>query len=141
MPRRPTLELIVLIAALLADVAVLLYVRDSGARVSLGLLLVALIVWSSARVGVVELVTQSPAERVQKRRFTRLRSQVQQLLDEIRRLNWMAVDAERGFRSREKALQEMDMIEERLKNLIQEIRGTAGQMELQGEDEEEPATS
>ncbi|UCF20076.1 MAG: hypothetical protein JSU87_01305 [Gemmatimonadota bacterium] len=138
MPRRPTLELIVLIAALLADVVVLLYVRDSGARVSLGLLLVALIVWASARVGVVELVTQSPAERVQKRRFTRLRSQVQQLLDEIRRLNWMAVDAERGFRSREKALQEMDMIEERLKNLIQEIRSTAGHMELEGE-EEEPA--
>jgi hypothetical protein len=102
-----------------------------------------LIVWASARVGVVELVTQSPAERVQKRRFTRLRAQVQQLLDEIRRLNWMAVDAERGFRSREKALQEMDMIEERLKNLIQEIRSTAGQMELDVEEEEEgePAAS
>ncbi len=57
----------------------------------------------------------------------RLRSQVQQLLAEIRRLNWMAVDAERGFRSRKQATQEMDLIEERLKQLIAEVRGLAGQ--------------
>ncbi|UCC48045.1 MAG: hypothetical protein JSV41_11275 [Gemmatimonadota bacterium] len=145
MPRRPTLEGVILIAAVVAEVAVLLAVEDRMARVSLGLLLLAPIVWASARVGVLELVTQSPAERVHKRRFVRLRSQVQQLLDEIRRLNWMAVDAERGFRSREKALQEMDRIEERLKELIADIRSTAGQIspadeEVEGEGEEAVAT-
>jgi signal transduction histidine kinase len=136
MPRRPTLEVVILIAALIADAAVLYFGRDAAARLSLGLLLLAPIVWASARLGVVELIMQSPAERVQKRRFVRLRSQVQQLLDEIRRLNWMAVDAERGFRSREKALDEMDAIEDRLKTLIQEIRSTAGHMELEVEETE-----
>lgn len=144
MPRRPTLEAAILFIALAAVVAVLLAVEEPMARLALGLLLLAPIVWASARLGVVELVTQSPAERVHKRRFVRLRSQVQQLLDEIRRLNWMAVDAERGFRSREKALAEMDRIEERLKDLIAEIRTTAGQIspsdeEVEGEGEEAAA--
>jgi signal transduction histidine kinase len=139
MPRRPTLEVVILVAALIADAAVLYFGSDAAARLSLGLLLLAPIVWASARLGVVELIMQSPAERVQKRRFVRLRSQVQQLLDEIRRLNWMAVDAERGFRSREKALDEMDAIEDRLKTLIQEIRSTAGQMELEVEETEAAA--
>jgi hypothetical protein len=134
MPRRPTLEVVVLVASLLADAAVLYFAEEPAARLSLGLLLLAPIVWSSARLGVVELVTQSPADKVHKRRFVQLRSQVGQLLDEIRRLNWMAVDAERGFRSREAALQEMDRIEGRLKELIEEIRVTAGQMSAeQGE--------
>ncbi|NIQ97626.1 MAG: hypothetical protein GWN87_28225 [Desulfuromonadales bacterium] len=134
MPRRPTLEVVVLVASLLADAAVLYFAEEPAARLSLGLLLLAPIVWSSARLGVVELVTQSPADKVHKRRFVQLRSQVGQLLDEIRRLNWMAVDAERGFRSREAALQEMDRIEGRLKELIEEIRDTAGQMSAeQGE--------
>lgn len=134
MPRRPTLEVVVLVFSLLADAAVLYFAEEPAARLSLGLLLLAPIVWSSARLGVVELVTQSPADKVHKRRFVQLRSQVGQLLDEIRRLNWMAVDAERGFRSREAALQEMDRIEGRLKDLIQEIRVTAGQMSAEQEE-------
>ncbi|NIN72374.1 MAG: hypothetical protein GTO46_10755 [Gemmatimonadetes bacterium] len=134
MPRRPTLEVVVLVTSLLADAAVLYFAEEPAARLSLGLLLLAPIVWSSARLGVVELVTQSPADKVHKRRFVQLRSQVGQLLDEIRRLNWMAVDAERGFRSREAALKEMDRIEGRLKELIEEIRVTAGQMSAEQEE-------
>ncbi|UCC71212.1 MAG: hypothetical protein JSV86_12555 [Gemmatimonadota bacterium] len=134
MPRRPTLEVVVLIIALLADAAVLYFGNEPAARLSLGLLLLAPIVWASARLGVVELVTQSPSDKVHKRRFVRLRAQVQQLLDEIRRLNWMAVDAERGFRSRETAAREMDKIEGRLKALIEDIRGTAGQMSAENEE-------
>jgi hypothetical protein len=133
MPRRPTLEVVVLVVSLLADAAVLYFADEPAARLSLGLLLLAPIVWAAARLGVVELVTQSPSDKVHKRRFVALRGQVGQLLDEIRRLNWMAVDAERGFRSREAALQEMDRIEGRLKALIQEIRITAGQMSAEQE--------
>jgi hypothetical protein len=55
------------------------------------------------------------------------------LLAEIRRLNWIAVDVERGFRTRDRALREMDAIEERLRGLIAEIRGTAGQMSDESE--------
>ncbi len=125
---RPNLEAVVLIAALIANILVLILLDDVAGRLTLGLLLLAPIVWASARLGVVELLTQSESDKVHKRRFTRLRGQVQQLLDEIRRLNWMAVDAERGFRSREKAMLEMDVIEGRLKEIIAQIRSTAGQM-------------
>lgn len=126
--RRPTLELISLLFLAAAEGVVLFYLRDPALRLSAGILLLAPIVWLSSRLGLSDLISQSPSARVHKRRFTRLRGQVQQLLDEIRRLNWMAVDVERGFRSREKALQEMDVIEVRLRELIQEIRTTAGHM-------------
>ena len=146
MPTRASLELIALLAALIGDAYVLVFVDDPWRRLLLGLLLLAVIVWSSARIGVLDLITGAPAEPVYKRRFVRLRGQVQQLLDEIRRLNWMAVDVERGFRSRDAAVQEMDVIEERLKKIIEEIRGTAGQMsselgeESGPEEEESPAS-
>ncbi|NIQ55088.1 MAG: hypothetical protein GWN71_17355 [Gammaproteobacteria bacterium] len=78
-------------------------------------------------------MTESREDRVHRRRFVRLRAQVQQLLDEIRRLNWMAVDAERGFRDRETAAEEMDAIEDRLKDMIADIRSTAGQMTPESE--------
>jgi hypothetical protein len=132
MPRRIQVEFIVLLLAVAGNGVVLYFVQDPAARLSLGLLALALIVWMSGRLGVGDLVAQ-PADKVHKRRFVRLRGQVQQLLDEIRRLNWMAVDAERGFRSREKALREMDSIEGRLKELIEEIRSTAGQMSASSE--------
>lgn len=138
MPTRPSLELMALLAALIADALVLVFVDDPWGRLLLGLLLLAVIVWSSARIGVLDLITGSPTEPVYKRRFVRLRGQVQQLLDEIRRLNWMAVDVERGFRSRDTAAQEMDVIEARLKTIIEEIRGTAGQLSSELEEESGP---
>ncbi len=133
MPLRPALDILVLIAALVGEGVVLYFVESPATRLSLGLLLLAPIVWTSSRIGLLELITHSAAERVYKRRFIRLRAQVQQLLDEIRRLNWMAVDAARGFRDRDNALQEMDIIETRLKELVQQIRRTAGQISAEGE--------
>lgn len=133
MSSRPTAEFFLLIAAAVGEAVVLYFVDDPITRLGAGLFLLAPIVWSAARVGVMDLISQTPAERVQKRRFVLLRSQVQQLLDEIRRLNWMAVDAERGFRNREAASREMDAIEGRLKALIEQIRSTAGQMSAEEE--------
>ena len=70
-PRRATLEAIVLVAALIGDAAVLYFGEEPTVRLSLGLLLLATIVWASSRLGVVDLVTQTPAERVHKRRCSR----------------------------------------------------------------------
>lgn len=125
---RPIADGFILIAAVIADAAVLYFLSDSMMRLSLGLVLLGLIVWAAGRLGVVELLSRLPSDRVHERRFVMLRSQVKQLLAEIRRLNWMAVDAERGFRSREAAMREMDGIEQRLKDIIHQIRTTAGQM-------------
>jgi hypothetical protein len=126
MPTRTTLELIVLLAAILGEAFILYFGVDPLLRLIVGLLLLALIVWVSARIGVADILIQSPPDTIHKRRFGLLRAQVQQLLAEIRRLNWIAVDVERGFRTRDRALSEMDAIEERLRSLIAEIRGTAG---------------
>lgn len=133
MPLRPALDILVLISALVGEGFVLYFTQSPATRLSLGLLLLAPIVWTSSRIGLLELITHTAAERVYKRRFIRLRAQVQQLLDEIRRLNWMAVDAARGFRDRDNALEEMDSIEARLKELVQQIRRTAGQISAEGE--------
>jgi len=127
MPSRTTLELILLLAAIAGEAFVLYFAADPLLRLIVGLLLLAVIVWASARIGLVDILSQSPPETIHKRRFGLLRTQVQQLLAEIRRLNWIAVDVERGFRTRDRALREMDAIEERLRGLIAEIRGTAGQ--------------
>lgn len=141
MAARAIIEPLVLIAAAVADAAVLFLVDDSTWRLALGLFLLAVIIWSSARIGVADFASKPPADHVYRRRFVALRSQVQQLLDEIRRMNWMAVDAERGFRERDEALREMDSIAQRLKEMIEDIRRTAGQMsteaeaELEGESE------
>lgn len=128
MPTRTTLERIVLVAALIGEALVLYFAADPLLRLVVGLLLLAIIVWASARIGVADILSQSPPETIHKRRFGLLRAQVQQLLAEIRRLNWIAVDVERGFRTRDRALRDMDTIEERLRGLIAEIRSTAGQM-------------
>lgn len=128
MPTRTTLERIVLVAALIGEALVLYFAADPLLRLVVGLLLLAIIVWASARIGVADILSQSPPETIHKRRFGLLRAQVQQLLAEIRRLNWIAVDIERGFRTRDRALRDMDTIEERLRGLIAEIRSTAGQM-------------
>ncbi len=48
-------------------------------------------------------------------------------LEEIKRLNWLAVDADRGTRDRDELLREMDAIEDRLNGMIEGIREVAGQ--------------
>lgn len=119
------LQLIALFSAFLLEAAVLYFPADPNLRLFVGLLLILPITWIVARTGVVEMIVDLP-DAVKKRRFTGLRKHVMQLLDEIRRLNWMAVDAERGFRSHDDAMREMDAIEERLQAIISEIRRTAG---------------
>jgi hypothetical protein len=140
---RALLDSILLVAAVVGESAALYFVDDPSWRLALGLLALAVVVWSAARVGVTDFLSRSPVDHVYQRRFIRLRSQVQTLLDEIRRMNWMAVDAERGFRDREEALREMDSIVHRLKDLVEDIRRTAGQMSPDAETaaEDEPTAS
>lgn len=133
---RASLELLLLVTALIAQGIILYTMNDPQLRLVFGLLLLAVIVWSAARLSVLELLPDRSGRKINQRRFVRLRSQVGVLLDEIRRLNWMAVDAERGFRSREGATREMDRIEGRLKELIEEIRSVAGEVSLEEEVEE-----
>lgn len=60
------------------------------------------------------------------RRYNRLRGVVSIFIDEVKRLNWLSVDAKRGLREEAKVDSEMDLIEERLHFLIGEMRSVAG---------------
>ncbi len=127
---RLTPEVFLLFAGCLGEVLVLLLVEDTRVRVLLGLLLLALVVWSSARLGPITRATESLRDVIPTRRYLQLRSNVQQLLAEIRRLNWLTVDTERGFRSRAQAREEIKSIESRLRKLLDQIVHSAGQEAL-----------
>ena len=121
-----TLQLVALFAAFLVEAAVLYFVDNPMARAVAGVLLIFPILWIVAHTKTAEMTAEFP-DSDKKRHFKGLRARVAQLLDEIRRLNWMAVDAERGFRDHDKAMSEMDRIERHLKEIISEIRSAAGQ--------------
>ena len=122
-----------LFTALLLEAAVIYFLDDRSLRLSVGLALLLLIVWMFARTQVAEAISDLPIPR--KRQYPKMRAQVVLLLAEVRRLNWMAVDEDRGFRGRDEAVAEMDAIEGRMRDLITEIRREAGRAsnELQTE--------
>ena len=135
MPRAPKAVLLgVLFAALLLEGAVLYFMEDRTVRLYVGLALFLLIGWMLASAEVAEVIHGLP-EKFKQRRYPRMRARVKLLLAEVRRLNWMAVDGHRGFRERKDAVAEMDAIEERMKDLVSEIRAEAGVVS----DEPDPA--
>ena len=134
-----TLQLFALFTAFLVEAAVVYLVDDPMTRVLAGTILILPIVWIVARTDVVEMIKEIP-DAAKERRFTGLRAKVMQLLTEIRRLNWLAVDAERGFRNEQEAMREMDRIENRLKEIISEIRGAAGQSDARSDSDTDAET-
>jgi hypothetical protein len=127
----------VLGVALIAHAAVLYYGPNPATRLGLGLLLLALIMWLSARLGVVSRIAQSLSKGYKRRQFIKLRATVDQFLDEVRRLNWAAAGAQRGFRSADEARKDLDAVESRLHELVGHIRASAGYASPQ-EDQGDP---
>ncbi len=126
MPRAPKVVLLgVLSAALLLEGAVLYFMEDPTLRLYVGLALFLLIGWMLASTQVAEVIGDLP-ERIRQRRHPKMRAQVRLLLAEVSRLNGMAVDGRRGFRERKEAVAEMDASEERMRDLVSEIRREAG---------------
>ncbi len=119
-------------AALLAEAAILYYLDDPTIRLGAGLALLAAIVWLSAKVGVVSRIQQTLVRGFKRRRYLELRRLVDRFLADVRRLNWLAAGAERGFQTRSVADREIDTIEKRLHGLIKEIREAAGQASPEG---------
>jgi hypothetical protein len=137
MSRAPKIVLLgVLFAALLLEGAVLYFMEDRTTRLYVGLGLFLLVGWMLASPQMEEVIREMP-ERIRQRKYPRMRQQVQLLLAEVRRLNWMAVDGHRGFRNRDEAVAEMDAIEERMKDLVRNIRLEAG-VESEPDQESKP---
>ncbi len=128
---RQIVETIVLIGAIAAQAAVVYGVTDSVSRVVAGALLLAVIMAVTVRLAKVEVTSQVadewvPNKRYHKRRYLRLRGTLERFIEEVRRLNRVAVDAHRGFRSRDSAQVEMERIETQLVGMVREFREAAG---------------
>jgi hypothetical protein len=128
-PRHTTQAIIlasVLAIAVIANAAVLYFGTNPTTRLGLGLLLLALMMWLAARLGVVSRIAQSLSRGYKRRRYIKLRGVVDQFLEEVRRLNWAASGAERGFRSKDEAIKDLEAMEDRLHALVKQIRVSAG---------------
>ena len=125
--------LAVLIAAVLLDSVVLYFPVEAAPRLIIGLLLVPIILWAGIRFEVTALMANQSHWASRGRVFRELRSQVVLLLEQVRRLNWIAVDAERGFRNQDDAMREMDEIEGEIREIITDVRRAAGRPTLEPE--------
>lgn len=124
---RVVVFILLLVAATVAELAVLAFVADRVLRATGGLVLMAVIVWAAMELGAVRVLQVRSRAYAPERRFHRLRAQVQELLEEVRRLNWVAVIGEGGFQSREAAEQEREALERRLHELVDAITEAVGQ--------------
>ncbi len=128
MSRSQAFSLAAILMASVATNGLILFFGDGPIqRFSLGMLLLGPIVWTSARLGVVERLRRRWADREYRRRFIPLRVQVDILMREIRRLNWTALDARRGIREEAAVNAEMDAIEGNLVDIVKRLRTVAGE--------------
>ena len=116
----------IMLLGVVGEALVLFLGTDPVFRLRVGMFLLALIAWPlfyAARrfpAGDAVLAEQP------RRRFSRLRRWTRELLREISHLNWTVIDVDRGFRTREAAKIEIDAIETRLHEIIEEIKDAAG---------------
>ena len=125
-PWSRSLYLTVLMASVLADASILYFPMDQAPRVIIGLLILPVMLWAGIRLEAMAMLTNQDRWASRGRVFRELRSQVVMLLEHVRRLNWIAVDAERGFRDRDDAMREMDAIEDEIRDMISDVRRAAG---------------
>ncbi len=95
-------------------------------RVLVAALLLVPIIYAADGLGIASMLNVLPERRVRHRRFGVLRSEVMQLLDVVRRLNWLNFDLERGVRKEEVVKAEIALAERRLREILSEIRSAAG---------------
>ena len=124
--RSKLLYTLVLITAFFLDAVVIFVFTDAMLRVILGLLFLLPIIWAADALGIADVISDLPRTKVRHRQFGALRSHVRLLLDVVRRMNWLAVDLERGIRSPSEVEEELDGAYERLKEIVEEIRSSAG---------------
>ena len=131
--RSKLLYIVVLVMALLLDAVVIYVFTDPLARVTVGLLFLLPILWAADALGIADVISDLPATRIHHRQYGALRSHVRLLLDVVRRLNWLAVDLERGIRSEDDVREEMNQAHDRLKEIVEGIRDTAGRASVDAE--------
>ena len=109
-----------------AEAIVLYWVDDRELRLSLGLLLLVLVYWAANRLAVAERARDLLTPPLHPRRFHRLRADVVRLLEEIRRLNQLAVDRDAAVGDVEETAREMQAVERWLGDHIGRIGESVG---------------
>ena len=84
------------------------------------------IIYAADGLGIPRVLNGLPARTIRDRQFSVLRSEARQLLDVVRRLNWLTVDLERGVRNENDGKAEIAAAERRLDVILDEIRSAAG---------------
>lgn len=124
---RPKLfYIVVLVTAFFLDAIVSYVFTNAVMRVAFGLVILFPIVWAADALGIAHKFSDLPKTRTRHRQYRALRSNVVLLIDVVKRLNWLAVDLERGIRDRDEVTKEMEQAYELLKEILEEIRDTAG---------------
>ncbi len=119
-------HVIVLLFALVLG-AVAMYVEMNPLfRVLVSAFLLVPIIYGAEGLGIPKMLNVLPDPSVRHRRFGVLRSEVIQLLDLVRRLNWLNFDLERGTRNEDDVKVEIALAERRLDEILTEIRSVAG---------------
>ena len=95
-------------------------------RVLVAAFLLIPIIYAAEGLGISKLMSALPDPSVRHRRFGDLRSEVIQLLDLVRRLNWLNFDLERGGRNEDDVKAEIASAETRLDEIFAEIQNAAG---------------
>ena len=124
--RSKLLYTVVLIAVFFLDAMVIYVFTDPVMRVTLALLFLLPIVWAADALGIADMISDLPRTQVRHRQCGALRSNVGQILDVVRRLNWLSVDLKRGIRPEDEVKEEMDQAYGRLQSIVDEIRDTVG---------------
>ena len=119
-------HLVVLVLSLFLGAAAMYIDIAPWIRVLIAALLLFPIIYASDGLGIAPMLNVLPDRRIRNRRFGILRSEVMQLLDVVRRLNWLTVDLERGVRNEDDVKAEIAVAEQRLDQILTEIRGAAG---------------
>jgi len=124
--RSKLLNNVLLFLAVVLDAAVLTLVSNLWIRLGVGLWLLLVIIVLASQLELGRLLGLLPQAGQRPRRFALLRSTVTVLLAEVRRLNWLVVDLDRGFRNREIVSVEIETSERHLRELLKEVRKNAG---------------
>lgn len=112
-----------LLAALIALSAIVVWVNDAAARLVLSLIAVSVAIWSA----VTPLAPRrGPPSGKDRRRHLRLRARTDELLTYIRQMNLVAAQARIGRRPPSQAEEELNEMEQQVHLLVPEIRRAVG---------------
>jgi hypothetical protein len=124
--RSKTLNLVLLVVVSLLDAGVLFFWPLPWVRLILGLVLLGLVIYLASFLDFAGLVGHRPLAEPGRRHFSLLRNSTSALLAEVRRLNWLVVDLDRGFRDPDSVQAAIESSEQNLQGILRRIRNSAG---------------